>query len=241
MDIRSLEEIAWNAWPALKQIIYDGWLLRFSEGFTKRANAICPLYPSSQDVDEKISYCERIYHEAGLPPVFRITPLASPPNLDTVLARRGYRQLDITEVHVLELDNQPPPVQDCLVSKELWLEEWNRIQELGVENSLQLQRILSVMPYPAWFFLLPGKEKPAALAIGSFEGQYYGIFNLLTDPAQRRRGAASSLTNCILGHASQLGARYAYLQVEAANAPALELYRKFAFQKLYQYWYRTKS
>ncbi|MDK2951368.1 MAG: hypothetical protein PWQ77_1033 [Kosmotogales bacterium] len=37
--IRRMEEISNNALPSLNTYLYDGWLLRSSLGFTKRANS----------------------------------------------------------------------------------------------------------------------------------------------------------------------------------------------------------
>jgi hypothetical protein len=33
--IQEIEEISLNAWPSLQQILYDGWILRFANGYTK--------------------------------------------------------------------------------------------------------------------------------------------------------------------------------------------------------------
>ena len=43
--IRALEERAFNAWPALRSAYCDGWLFRFSEGLTRRANSVNAVAP----------------------------------------------------------------------------------------------------------------------------------------------------------------------------------------------------
>ena len=59
MTIRDIEELALNAWPALQTKHYDGWVLRFANGYTRRSNAVIPLYESTLDLDEKINFCEK--------------------------------------------------------------------------------------------------------------------------------------------------------------------------------------
>jgi ribosomal protein S18 acetylase RimI-like enzyme len=36
------------------------------------------------------------------------------------------------------------------------------------------------------------------------------------------------------------GAKYAYLQVQLDNKPALKLYSDIGFKEIYRYWYRVK-
>ena len=42
--IRYLEELSLNALPSLENIFLDGWVVRFANGYTKRANSVNPLY-----------------------------------------------------------------------------------------------------------------------------------------------------------------------------------------------------
>lgn len=67
------EEMASNAHVALNIMQYDGWILKFSEGHTNRANSVSMIYPSTISVNEKIQNCEKIYSEQNLPCVFKLT------------------------------------------------------------------------------------------------------------------------------------------------------------------------
>ncbi len=90
---RRLEEAAANAWPALHQVLLDGWLLRFAKGFTKRANCVTPLYPSSQGDEGKVRHCENLYARERLRSIFRLRLTEEQGALDDYLQARGYRQV----------------------------------------------------------------------------------------------------------------------------------------------------
>src|SRR5512136_30546 len=88
--IKVIEELSINAWPSLQTMLYDGWVLRFANGYTRRANSINPIYPSGGDVSEKIQTCEQLYRDRGLNVVFKMTSAVYPAGLDDVLASQGY-------------------------------------------------------------------------------------------------------------------------------------------------------
>jgi N-acetylglutamate synthase len=94
MKARDLEELALTTWPARDQWLYDGWVVRFAAGYTRRANSVTPLYPSHQDVEAKIVQCERWYAERHLPTVFRLNRHTAPSGIDRLLDARGYGLVD---------------------------------------------------------------------------------------------------------------------------------------------------
>ncbi|GMM65547.1 GNAT family N-acetyltransferase, cg3035/Rv0428c family [Clostridium butyricum] len=72
-EIIQIEELSINAFPAILTELYDGWILRYSNGYTYRENSVNPLYSSTIELEDKIKYCECKYFEKGLPCVYKIT------------------------------------------------------------------------------------------------------------------------------------------------------------------------
>src|SRR3954468_3888749 len=92
-DIRALEGRAFRAWPALETRTMQGWVQRLSGGYTKRANSINALEPDGRLTIDLKTALEAPYRQRGLPPVWRLTPLA-PAGADDLLAKAGYRRID---------------------------------------------------------------------------------------------------------------------------------------------------
>ena len=240
---KRIEEISLNAWPALQQELYDGWILRFSKGYTKRANSVNPLYPSTLDLEEKVAYCEKFYTDRRLKPVFKLTPFCSPPNLDQFLEQRGYRVLDQTLVMVLDLegiDIQTGP-ESGILSKGIdeWMEIFYQVNTPSSANQEVHKEILEAISTERYLVAIQQDGAHTACGLGVLEGEYVGLFDLVTNPEERRKGYGTQILLAILDWARHLGARYSYLQVVKQNFPARKLYKKIGFKELYQYWYRV--
>lgn len=78
MDHKIIEEISLNNWQPLSTLLYDGWVLRFANGYTKRANSVNLIHYSTNDLNLKIKECERLYSSKNLPTTFKITPFVQP-------------------------------------------------------------------------------------------------------------------------------------------------------------------
>ena len=111
-SIHSIEEISLTTWPALQTAFYDGWVLRFGEGFTRRANSVNALYPSTLDPVEKISHCAALYRARGMRPVFKMNAAVQPPDLDAILEQQGYQREGETCVQTLDLRAFPAGTPD---------------------------------------------------------------------------------------------------------------------------------
>lgn len=241
--IQTVEEISLNAWPSLQQILDDGWILRFANGHTKRANSVNPLYVGTKDVYEKIKRCEQIYVDRNLQPIFKITPLASP-DLDEILANSGYEKKDVSSVQMMDLESVTPQAAGSI---QLWTEfsqDWlNSFVHLGgvtIESQKSLTSMLRNIASKKCFAVLLKENQVVSCGLGVLEKQYIGLFEIITAETERRKGFGEELILNLLAWGKQNGAKKAYLQVVMNNQPAFNLYSKLGFQEVYQYFYRIK-
>ena len=254
--VRRVEEASMNAWPATHQLLLDGWLVRLSNGFTKRANCVVPVYegtdPSAAALLDKVRYCENLYAREQLQTIFRLTSQAQCHSLDELLADRGYSVIDKTEVQVLNLvertkDNDTAEEQSPEQSELhlLGLPEWLRVYAELAEmpkpaSQLHQQLIRSIRPDCA-FAVLHRNNEPVACALGVQEHGLLGLFDVITARNHRGQGLGGALLRQLLDWAADQGVVHAYLQVIASNDTARSLYQGLGFKTLYRYWYRLTN
>ncbi len=243
--ITTIEELSLNAWPSLQAMSYDGWILRFAEGYTKRANSVNPLYSSSIDVDEKIRFCENVYQKRNLPTVFKMTSSVYPGDLDEKLHAKGYQIDSPTSVQTIDLNAvnlqriSETEFQDDL--SDAWLENYCRMNAVPTVHTKTLQKILiNIIPNHS-FVSIRADHRIVACGLGVLQSGYVGLFDIVTDIEFRNRGYGGQIVTSILDWGRQNQAQTGYLQVMLNNIPALHLYSKIGFVEQYQYSYRLKS
>ena len=121
IDIRTWEEISLNIWPTLRSFLWDGWIVRESDGYTKRSNSVNPLYPGTADLRGKIIRCEDFFFSRNCDSVFKMTDSALPPELDAVLEKRGYRKDSPTSVQTIDLDLCPAETSCSIAIEQVFL------------------------------------------------------------------------------------------------------------------------
>ena len=243
--ITVLEELSLNAWASLQTVLYDGWILRFAKGYTKRANSVNPLYPSSIDIEPKLQFCEKLYESQGLPVVFKMTPAAHPSSLDQILDARGYQNDSPTSVQMIDLEGMNPQLSSTVASQadlsEVWLANFCSMSSISEANRTTLREILlNIIPRHC-FVSLTSNRRVVACGVGVLQSGYVGLFDIITDKEFRQRGYGEEIVKSILAWGKENQAHKGYLQVMLNNAPALNLYAKIGFVEQYQYWYRIKD
>ena len=239
-----VEEAALNAWPAPRQMIYDGWLLRFAGGHSKRVNSVNPLYVSMLPLEEKIHTCEAIYASQGLPCLFRVNEFITTPALEQALREAGYSPFDPTYVLGRDLalrDDLGSDVTVLTMPTEDWFRMRAKFMRVPAPDRLAHEAILfSIVPEMVLMGLFVG-GKPVACGMGVVEGSLMGFFSIYTASTWRRKGYGRLIMGALSDWGIERGATYGYLQVEGDNHPALAMYARLGFERIYTYVYYRNS
>jgi N-acetylglutamate synthase len=238
-----IEEACLNAWPALRQALLGGWVLRFSGGLTRRANSANPLGFERANPEILIAGCEALYRHQRQPTIFRLPSLIGS-TIDARLQARGYDSEGLSLVLHAAIEAMPaardPAVR--LVSRPTagWFAAMAALQQQTKRQAVLYRRIVGALAIPAAFAALVNKDRIAALAFGAIHDGVICYESVVTDPRHLRQGHARRVIASLAAWASEQGAVGACLEVEAANTPALALYAALGFSELYRYHYRRE-
>ncbi|WP_245586047.1 GNAT family N-acetyltransferase [Paenibacillus pinihumi] len=245
MDSKLIEELSLNNWPTLTTLFYDGWMLRFANGYTFRSNSVSSIYESSIDTEQKINYCEQLYTKQRQHTVFKITPHMHPENLDQILEQKGYSIMNMANVHTLKLNSiKQPKLASCQIIEEPdaeWIENFSRLSGVESPNKKTMLQLLSNIRTKAGYISFYYEGRALACGLGVIERDYIGLYDIVTDKNFRNQGIAEQMILNLLHWGKDNGAAYSYLAVLSDNLPALRLYSKLGYKEIYKYWYRVKE
>jgi ribosomal protein S18 acetylase RimI-like enzyme len=223
-----VEEACLNAWPALKEIFYDGWLIRLAEGLTRRVNSVNVLHAGRETLTAKIAHCERLYRAHGLPPYFRIRAIDDPA-LDRALAQVGYRAEDEARTLYKDFADGLSATAGAVelaegAAGEEWLLAQARFAGQPLEENDIRRRLLALVALPVAFAARRDAEgRIVSVAYGALHDRLVSLQWVATDPSARGRGHARANLAALIQWAAGRGAEGACLQVIADNRAAAAL------------------
>lgn len=207
------------------------WELRAAGGFTRRANSVLPLGDPGVPLDQALTCVRDWYAARGLPAYVQTATGAEGAQelLCAELEARDWAREVTAELWTGALapigDREAPGVLLSRTADEAWL---GRYQRKGLSDVAL--KVLGSGP-SVWFATVPGAEGAAPAAIGRcvVDGRWAGFAAVEVDPAHRRKGLATAVMAALARRALDEGASAAWLQVEADNTGARELYARMGF------------
>lgn len=241
MQLEALERAAYSAWPALEQEELNGIVLRFSNGYTKRANSANVLALSDWQLPVLRQTIEHYFREKQQPSIIRIPSYVQAGRFDQYLADQGYQYLDKSLVMQLSLEGLERPVK-TLEQKTAsdWLSSFVDLSNAELDQHQAHLAILKRVNDKINFAVIKDEGEAVACGIGVVHNNSLGIFDLVTAANKRRKGYAKQLLASLHQWGASEGANHSYLQVVANNSGAISLYEKLEYKERYHYWYRVK-
>ncbi len=241
METRDIELMLMRTWPAIEERTYDGWVLRFSRGYTKRSNCINPLYESYFDLEEKFEYCRKIYKEKRLPIIYKLIDTKVSLMVDEFLEKKGLKKQDMVTVKEIDLTDVDYNLKSISInwgfSKE-WYDFYTAENNLNTEEKDIIKKLLEKNDKNNVYVCKSINNEIIAVAMGSVEKNRMGIFNVYVKDTYRKKGYATEILEGLLVEARKINVEKAYLQVMETNERALKLYKKMGFVLKYKTWYR---
>lgn len=248
--IRKIEELSMNAIPSLSSTFYNGWVLRYSEGLSKRANSVYPIYKGSQSMEQGIDYCESFYRQKEQRPIFKITEMPEVLKMDGILESKGYEKVAPTNILTLDLEKtnnlhggiKLTEDYDMKVSEHFeidWLEGYMVLNDVALSKQHIFKNMLPTSSCDVIALSLYKDDKLIGIGYGAGEENMLGVYGIAIDPEYRGRGLGKALMDALHNESRVRGYTTAYLMVVDDNSVAKSLYKGLGYVHAYKYWYRV--
>jgi ribosomal protein S18 acetylase RimI-like enzyme len=235
MHLLHIEETYANVIPALETFLYDGWLVRVSNGNGNNNNSVWPLYDGTLPIGTKIDFFESVYLRRGYSCRFRIPSFQDHDELQRILQDRGYA-VDNPNLVMVRTDVDSPEGRVSRVSREEWLRAVMRTNpDEGGDPSWEVT--LRNIPVPHCFAVLERGGQVLSYGRATVQGVLLNLEDLWTTPSERSQGHGTQLIHGLLAFGHTLGAGAAFLGVNEGNTRAQALYARLGFERAYDYHY----
>ena len=243
--IERLERAALIAWPARERETLFGWELQSTDGQSGRVNSAWTIaWTGEAPLETAIERTQAWYDSRGRPAWFRLAEgLSAPGDLAPALAARGYAPDTRTLVMARALagggEADAALAFDAAPSGAFL----SLLRQAAPNDADFAERsdVAARTPAPRAFARLSEAGRPVAVGACVVAEGLGLIFLMRTAASAQRRGLARRVLRSLMAWAAAAGAEAAFLQVEAANQPAVALYASEGFETAYSYVYWRSS
>jgi ribosomal protein S18 acetylase RimI-like enzyme len=231
-EILELERLLARTWPAIETAPLGGWTLRYSQGFSRRANSALALTAPPGGTDAAIAAVADWYGSRGARPLVSLAGAVAK-RLDDELAARGWAAEGETAVMTRPIE----PVADT-----------GEVRIVDAPGPAFLEQVGRGVPEVAARVFGSGADRGyaevwrdgalAARGRGAIAGDTVAITSIGTLPAYRRQGLGTAVLHALEAWGAVKGATRAALQVETDNAAAIAMYAALGYAERYRYRYR---
>jgi ribosomal protein S18 acetylase RimI-like enzyme len=234
-----IEELSMNAWPSIQTILYDGWIIRMANGYTKRANSINLLYKSTINLEEKIDYCKKLYLQNDLPAIYKLVECDEHEIIDNRLETLNYEKLDITSVQIYNNFKINENNFGGTIVNDNFTDEWiNGFVECNNIKSEYMETLKMMLKNTIGEKIIISKmtnNKIIGCGYGVIENGFVGIFDIVVKENRRGNGYGKEIVQTILSESGKKGIKKSYLQVVNNNTIAKNLYGELGYKEKYKY------
>lgn len=254
--IEDVELLAARGWPGTEQHRLGGWLLRAggppaaeaADPGSRRANSCLPTGDAGIPIEAAIEQVVAWYAERGRTPTIQLPEASAargarfrraPDDVAAALAAAGWVRSAPTLVLVGDVRRMPPRAAPY-PARVAWADEPDA-DWWALDGSSPARRA-EALAAPARYLTVRGADGgPLACGRLALVQDWAGVSNLTVAPDARRRGHGRRALEAMLAHATERGARFAYLQVATVNTAAIALYEGHGFTRHHGYAYHTPA
>jgi N-acetylglutamate synthase len=227
----AIERAGVQAWPAVETAEVEGWLWRFANGGSQRANSVSTLDYTGTDIDKTIADIEQRYRARGARPLFQISDVCAPRDLDQRLQIRGYIAKDRCTTLIRPSPTGEVESGDGFEIFARATPEWTACYTSVItpDRRRTAPDILLRVPRGAAFCAVRRAGRIVATALGVTHGGVTIAECVASHAEARGQGAASTVMRGLAAWGASQGAHTIALQALEHNAPAQALYRSLGY------------
>ena len=249
-QVKKFQEIFLNSWPAKDYYFINGWILRFNDGITDRANSVIPLSYWGTDVNNDIDEVERIYEKVDLIPSFMMFDYCKPKNLKSLLIEREYSLVSPTKVMIARPKDLKFSKLDKIYNYHFFdfrSAAFSKFIPRYTQWSDDDQKIIKeineriIIPEKKYIIVKSNGMVIASIMAVLVKSKYLYIADVLVHPNFRQKKIATTMLYKLLKEwANKKETQYLWLQVEESNRIAQKMYQNLGMTSLFKYSYFKK-